>query len=231
MISIRMKFILAAAALAIVVHCHPCAAAIAFNNFGPNETYGSPGGNWQGRYHDQEVKLAQRFTPSISGQLHWIGMGLTYTDGLNDQSGDVVTLAIVPDVDGKPGASELWSQIYIDKVTNRGFLQGATGFQASGGPSLQAGTSYWLTSTTPSTAGLHLWWRSPMINEPPAIYFIDGGGVHPEGEWDVLDSPNQLGLLDPGFALRIVVIPEPAAAALMLAASAAFLAVRRRTSL
>jgi len=56
--------------------------------------------------------------------------------------------------------------------------------------------------------------------------FIQGGGVQPEGEWQTYFSENET-----GFAMRVtVIIPEPATAALLLAASATLLTVRRRTT-
>ena len=64
------------------------------------------------------------------------------------------------------------------------------------------------------------------MHAPLALYFIQGGGVQPEGEWQTYFSENET-----GFAMRVtVIIPEPATAALLLAASATLLTVRRRTT-
>ena len=227
MVSTPLKLILAAATLALAAHGDRCMAAVAFNSFGPNDTYGSTGLHWQGSNFNEEVKLAQRFTPQISGQLSKLELGLSYS-GQNGQSGDEITLAIVPDVDGKPGAAELWSQTYIDSVPFRAQNQGANSFSVSGGPLLQEGTKYWLTSTTPPSSGLHLWWLSPFPHEPYALYFIRGTFNQVVGEWHVRESPTWFGAPVYSHALRVSVVPEPAAAALMIAAIATFLAIRRR---
>jgi hypothetical protein len=227
MISIRLLFSLTTAALALGVHGDRCAAAVAFDSFGPNDTYGSTGANWQGNHPTAEVKLAQRFTPQVSGQLSKLELGLTSFDSQNGLSGDVITFAIVSDIDGKPGTTELWSQTYIGNVPPRTQIQGATSFSVSGGPLLQEGIEYWLTSTTPPTSGTHTWWLSPFPHEPYAFYFIRSFN-QVEGEWNVRESPTWFGAPVYSHALRVTVIPEPAAAALMLAASATFIAMRRR---
>lgn len=218
----RVKFNLLATAVSIVISAVQCFGGnVAYDSFGPDDTI-TEQGSYQGFYIAFERKLAQRFTAQASGLLHQIEMAVTYSDSLDNQ-GNEITLAIVPDIDGKPGTGELWSQTYIDQVGFFYEAKGATSFSASGGPLLQMGTKYWLTSSTPTDAGLHTWWHVTTPHEPIAIYWLQGGGAHIENEWNVLDAPG-----DPGFGLRVTVIPEPAAATLMLAASATLLAVRRR---
>ena len=59
------------------------------------------------------------------------------------------------------------------------------------------------------------------------MYWVNGPPSLATGEWRI---ENQQGLSQE-FGLRVTVIPEPAAAALMLVASVTLLTMRRRTSL
>lgn len=225
-ISTQLKFILAASTICVALFERPSTAGVvAFNNFGPNDSYQNAG-NWQGSLFNDEMMLAQRFIPSVSGPLGKLELGLFFLGPVSEDTSanvDELTLSVVADVNNEPGAQELWSQLYVDKSpTEFGHV---AGFEVNAGPSLTAGTKYWLISKSPSTGTTpHTWYRSPGPHEPLAVQHIRSEVGHPLGVWNVFaDSP--------GFALRVTVIPEPAAASLMLAASASLLAMRRRTIL
>jgi hypothetical protein len=222
MISTRLRFILLPVLLGIAVCSSSCAAGvIAYNSFGPNDSY-SFSGNWQGSFFDHEMMLAQRFTPSVGGPLDKIELGLFFhapSSERNAENVDELTLSLVADVNGKPGTQELWSQFYAgNSPTEHGPV---ASFDVAAGPTLNAGTMYWLTSrSTPVGFTPHVWDRSLTPHEPLALHYIRGGGPTLEGVWTVhTDSP--------GFAMRVTLIPEPAAAALMLAATVTLVAIRR----
>jgi hypothetical protein len=225
MISTQLKFILAASAVCLALFERPSTAGVvAFNNFGPNDTYRNEG-VWQGTLFPQEVMSAQRFTPSVSGSLVRLELGLIFHAPASEDTRDIVdelTLSLVADVDGKPGTQALWSQLYVDQSPIE--FGHVAGFDVIAGPSLTADTKYWLISKSPSTGSTpHTWFGALGPHEPSAMQFIRSASGHPLGVWNVFTD-------SPGLALRVTVIPEPAAAALMLAASAALLAFRRRTS-
>ena len=213
---------------AFVCASNGSASAIAYNSFGPNDTYESYG-NWQGSDFFGETKLSQRFTPQASGVLNKIELGFFFTPpelgGITEQNVDELTLALVPDVNEYPGTQVLWSQFYAgNSPTDFGSV---ANFDVIDGPTLEAGTKYWLISRS-ALVGYrpHSWYRAPSSDvplpspEPFAIANPQTAG----GQWVRLTWPH-----DPGFALRVTVVPEPAAAALMIAASATLLAIRRRT--
>lgn len=225
--SSRLKHIFLATCVAVVVSTGSCTAGVvAFDNFGPNDSYDS-WGNCQGSAFLDEMMLAQRFTPEFSGVLDKFELGFFYVGGLSAETMgnvDELTLALVPDVNGEPGTQELWAQIYLDKSpTNYGYV--AT-FDVAGGPTLEAGTKYWLTSRSTSIGFRpHSWYRAPAPSEPLGLYYIRSEWPEGVGKWHTIPPTD-----GHGFALRVTVIPEPAAPTLMLAASAALVAMRRRTS-
>lgn len=172
-----------------------------------------------------EFKQAQRFTPATSGKLTKLDLLLDFQQSnALGHNVDELTLTIVADDNGIPGSTELWSQTYFDKVTRRQSDPSTSSFNAANGIVLEEGLQYWLVATTPSTGNTkYIWWYTDTEkNEPRAMYQIRGLVT---GQWIVnLNYDDILRY----FGLRVTVIPEPAAPALMVAASATLLAVRRR---
>lgn len=180
-----------------------------------------------------EFKLAQCFTPSVTGKLSRLDLLLKFNPATYlGANFDELTLRIVSDENGIPAGAELWSQTYVNETTRIQDDSSSSSFGAANGIELELGTQYWLTATTMPTAltsAPYRWsFTDTRKNEPRATYYIRGvpNGQWPVGQWIV----NQYDDVYPfEFGLRVSVIPEPAATALMLAASAAFLAVRRRS--
>ncbi|MBL9165912.1 MAG: PEP-CTERM sorting domain-containing protein [Planctomycetaceae bacterium] len=144
---------------------------------------------------------------------------------------DDLTLSIVRDDNGKPGTQILWSQNYIDNVpTGLGCI---ASFNVEGGLTLETGSKYWVVSRSTSVGTTpHTWYFANLpASEPYAVYYFRSNNSSiPTGEWLVNGAPGLPSRLIER-TLTVTVIPEPAAAALMLAASAALIAVRRRTIL
>jgi hypothetical protein len=75
------------------------ASTIVFNNISPTTPYYSNFGSWLGTFGQQYAVTATSFTPSASGQLDELTLGLFYQTGQNS-----VTLRLSPDTLGLPGA-------------------------------------------------------------------------------------------------------------------------------
>lgn len=234
MTSTHMRLISAATAILIVVCGGRCFADfIAYNNFGVNPIYQSVG-TWQGSSGLDEAMQAQRFTANLGGQLTKIETGMRFNSpgqGLSFASNvDRLTFSLVPDDNGKPGTQELWSQNYGGNVPT--VFGAIASFNVLAGPTLVPGSKYWLISRSTSIGSTpHVWWlANPPANEPYAYYYLRGATI-PTGEWVVNRGPSTSPRGNER-ALRVsVMIPEPTAAALMLAASATLLTVRRCTAI
>lgn len=225
----QLRFVLVAALLGITLCIGQCAAGVlAFSNFNPDLFYNSGGWGVGSVLDIYEFKQAQRFTPATSGKLSKLDLLFDFQQSnALGHNVDELTLTIVADDNGKPGSTELWSQTYLDQATRRRDDPSTSSFNAANGIVLEEDMQYWLTATTTSAGNnKYIWWfTDPGKNEPRAVYYIRGFTT---GQWIVNqnyeDFPYE-------FGLRVTVIPEPAAAVLMLAASAALLTMRRRTSL
>src|SRR5690606_39070698 len=117
MISTRIRILSSVVMLFSVLHSTHCAAAvIAYDNITDALHLG---GTYIGKVDYGEIKLAQRFTATTSGQLSKLAMTLvffpTQRSGLI-QNIDEITLSIVADENGKPGTTDLWSEVFIDKT-------------------------------------------------------------------------------------------------------------------
>ena len=184
-----------------------CASAgvIVFNNFAPDGSYANHG-NWQGSFDNYEIMLAQRFQPSHGGRLEEIALGMTRSFFAGNV--DELTLTIIPEENGRPGITPLWQQTYVSALTN--YLGAIAEFPVAGGPILEAGTKYWVTSRSTSIGFRpHTWWESRLSNqEPRGLLNIRGGGVFPENVWTIRAPVQTSG--SNSFAMRIEVVPEPA---------------------
>lgn len=225
----QLRFALSVILLGITLCIGQCAAGvIAFSNFDPDLYYNSGGWGVGSVLDIYEFKQAQRFTPATSGKLSKLDLLFDFQQSnALGHNVDELTLTIVADDNGKPGSTELWSQTYRDEATRRRDDPSTSSFNAANGIVLEEGLQYWLVAKTPSAGNTkYIWWYTDTgKNEPRAIYQIRGLVT---GQWMV--NLNYDDILRE-FGLRVTVIPEPAAAALMLAAGAALLAMRRRTSL
>ena len=234
MTSTNIKLILAVVILSVAASPAQCVAEIiAFSNYDPGLAYDS--GAWVvGPIGSGEYKLAQRFTPSVTGKLSRLDLLLKFNPATYlGANFDELTLRIVSDENGLPAGAELWSQTYINETTRIQDDFSSSSFGAANGIELEQGAQYWLTATTiprALTSAPYRWsFTDTGKNEPRAKYYIRSvpNGQWPVGQWIV----NQYHDVYPfEFGLRVSVIPEPAAAALTLAASAALLVVRRRTT-
>ncbi|WP_145433415.1 hypothetical protein [Lacipirellula limnantheis] len=232
MTSTMLRFISPAATLLVVVCGGPCCAdVVTFNNFGSNPIY-QPAGTWQGSAEggSEETMLAQRFTAKFGGRLAKIESGMTFnfpSQGSDPNNVDYLSISLVPDDSNKPGSQVFWSQNYINNVP---ITVGAiASFDVQAGPTLKAGSKYWVVSRSTSIGTTpYVWWlANPPASEPYAYYYFKSIAAV-TGEWISGNTPPHR---RHEFSLRVTVIPEPAAAALMLAASATLLAICRRTIL
>jgi hypothetical protein len=124
------------------------AATVVFNNIPASPAYYQNAGNWLGTLANQYAITATTFTPSASGQLDELTLGLFYVSGTNS-----VTLRLSPDVGGLPSAP-IW-QTTVPPAPGFGSLLSVTGIA---GPMLNASQTYWLEGVAPvSPATLHVW--------------------------------------------------------------------------
>jgi hypothetical protein len=144
------------------------ASTIVFNNISPTTPYYSNFGAWLGTFGQQYAVTATSFTPSASGQLDELTLGLFYQTGQNS-----VTLRLSPDTLGLPGAP-IW-QTTVAPAPGYGFLLNVTGI---GGPTLNAGQQYWLEGVAPVTpATLHGWYTN---NQGDVGSVISAGNFIPD---------------------------------------------------
>jgi hypothetical protein len=227
MTSTRTRFISTATVLLVAICGDRCFADfIAYNNFGTNPIY-QPIATWQGSWDSEEGMTAQRFNAKVGGRMTKLETGMTFSPTLHELNVDDITLSLVPDDNGKPGTQVLWSQNYICNVPT--IFGSIASFDVEGGPNLTAASKYWVMSRSTSIGrGPHAWSFANQPASEPYAYYYFRSNIFTTGEWVVPQEP-------PAYryerTLRITVIPEPSAAALMLAASATLLTVRRRTSL
>lgn len=195
-------FVLATSA-AVQLNAAARAAAVVFNNLSATTPYYQNAGNWLGTLANQYEITATTFTPSASGQLDELTLGLIYQSGANS-----VTLRLSPDSGGLPSAP-IW-QTSVPPAPGYGSLLNLTGI---GGPTLNAGQLYWLEGIAPVTpATLHGW------------YTNNQGDMGP-----VIGSGNYYANIQ-RFSLRVGVttVPEPAVCLLTAAGAFGMAMLRRR---
>lgn len=173
---------------------HASASTIVFNNISPTTPYYSNFGSWLGTFGQQYAVTATSFTPSASGQLDELTLGLFYQTGQNS-----VTFRLSPDTLGLPGAP-IW-QSTVTPAPGYGFLLNVTGIS---GPTLNAGQQYWLEGVAPVTpATLHGWYTN---NQGDVGSVISAGNFIPTTQRFSL----RVGVLGGGA------VPEPAACFLLM---------------
>lgn len=196
--------LIALVSLAAAQTSKPAAAAtVVFNNLSATTPYYQNAGNWLGTLANQYEITATTFTPSASGQLDELTLGLIYQTGANS-----VTLRLSPDSGGLPSAA-IW-QTTVPPAPGFGSLLSLTGI---GGPTLNAGQLYWLEGIAPVTpATLHGWYSNNQGDLGPVIA---SGNYYPNIQ---------------RFSLRVgvVMVPEPATCLLATAGVFALSMIRRR---
>ena len=201
--TIKLSFLATVLVFALHTGSLANAATVVFNNIPAAPAYYQNAGNWLGTLGNQYGITATTFTPSASGQLDELTLGLTYTSGVNS-----VTLQLSPDTGGLPGAP-IW-QTSVPPAPGFGSLLSVTGI---GGPTLNSGQTYWLEGVAPVTpATLHGWWTNNQGDAGPVI----GSGNY------VANTQR--------FSLRVgvLVVPEPAACLLLVCGSLGLAPSHRR---
>src|SRR6476620_11358514 len=143
------KLTFLAAALVLVLQCalSADAATVVFNNLAASPPYYQNGGGLIGTIGTQSYITGTSFTPSATGQLDELTLGLFYIQGTNS-----VALRLSPDVGGAPSAP-IWQSsgtpapAYLQLMTMTGIA----------GPTINSGQQYWIEAlqSTPNT--LHGW--------------------------------------------------------------------------
>ena len=194
-------------AMTLVVALQTClpadGATVVFNNIPGSPAYYQNAGNWLGTLGNQYAITATTFTPSASGQLDELTLGLFYVAGANS-----VTLRVSPDTGGLPG-TPIW-QASVPPAPGFGALLNVTGIN---GPTINASQLYWVEGVAPVTpATLHAWETNNQGDAGPII----ASGTY---------YPNQQ-----RFSLRVAVasVPEPASFLLVVFGSLGLAAVRIR---
>ena len=151
-----------AATLVLLLQCAlPInAATVVFNNIPSSPQYYQNGGNWFGTLSNQYAITATTFTPSATGQLDELTLGITYSGGINS-----VTLRLSPDTGGLPGAP-IW-QTTVPPAPSFGSLLSITGI---GGPTISSSQQYWVEAVAPvSPTTIHGWWTNNQGDTGPVL--------------------------------------------------------------
>lgn len=203
LLNTKLTFIVVATLAAAQIGMPASAATVVFDNISATTPYYQNAGNWLGTLGNQYAITATTFTPSASGQLDELTLGLIYQLGANS-----VTLRLSPDAGGLPSAP-IW-QTSAPPAPGFGSLMNVTGI---GGPMLNAGQQYWLEGVAPVTpTTLHGW------------YTNNQGDIGP-----VIGSNNYYANIQ-RFSLRVgvITVPEPAACSLAVASAVGLSMIRRR---
>jgi len=147
-------------ALVALFGTHARAATIVYDNINSSTPLYQLGGNWFGSFGNQYAITATSFTPSATGLLDSIDVGITQGLGLNS-----FTLRLSPDVSGLPSAP-IW-QSTATPAAGWGSLLSLTGI---GGPVISSGQQYWLEAVAPvSPPTLHNWFSNNQGDNGPVI--------------------------------------------------------------
>jgi hypothetical protein len=198
---------LLAAAGCIAAATSASADPVAFDNFGPGDSY-SNAGRWVGTIGPSTTDLASSFVPTQSGEIAALALALVSEYG----GANTFTLSIRLDASGPNGAL-LWQSDFPDAwIAPFGSVLDLS----IAGPAVTAGMLYWLVVET--DAPTFYTWQSNTTNDTgPIASRLDGGG------WAVTPDASR-------SALRVTLVPEPGTAGLF-ALGLALLGVRRRDGL
>jgi hypothetical protein len=178
---------------------------IVFNNLAPTTPYYNNFGNSTGTAVGGYSTSATSFTPSASGPLDEVTLGM-----FNILGSTSVTLELSPDVAGLPSVP-IWTNTTTAPLSY-GSLLSVTGI---GGPTLNGGQQYWVEAIAPVTpTALDAW------------YTNNQGDVGP-----IIANGNYVANTD-RLALRVGVLaaktPEPCSCLLMLSGVLGLTISRRR---
>lgn len=166
------------------------ASTVAFDNLGPNDSYGSVGyilGN--SGFLNRSYAYADGFCPSSSGNLDELWLAMT-----SDYPSDPLTLSLAADDSGLPG-SVLWSDTITSQLGQFGTI---LHLDHLNGPQLEAGCSYWLTAEGPSTQNHYHSWSIDGTGEIGDIAYSVNGG-----QWLMSSTDSQ------SLGMKVGVVPEP----------------------
>jgi hypothetical protein len=185
----RVAFVPGVIVIVLLASAPATASTVVFDNLGPSDSYGYSG-DWFGRIEGAvpENPLAGEFTPSSSGKFNEVWAAIWHQSGLNE-----VTLALLTDNSGSPSAA-IWQQTFFDQLgDDYGCVLHVANIE---GPTLTAGTRYWLRASTPDVAGTVQAW-----------YCNDQGDMGSRARWE--DGRLWIFSNTERFALRVGVVPEP----------------------
>jgi hypothetical protein len=172
------------------------ADVITYEGLGAANTFG-PSGNWFGNLSGTSFTIAQKFTPTVSGNFDELYAAI---DSDMYTSARSYTLRLLADQSNSPGTvlwqttSQTWP-VAEDTIFHLGGLNG---------PWLTAGQSYWLQADNPASGIAHSW----MINNQG--YLGSFATSFNGGAWQINDG-------EPVRGLRVLVaVPEPVSLALLL---------------
>jgi hypothetical protein len=168
----------ASAAGAVLVLASAAGADVAFNNFGPGDTFTGNGWIIYGPQASSYITQAFRFVPTVSGQVTTVTVAMQHLQGANSFTFDVRA-----DSSGQPGA------VVGVLGTTAGFDLGSTPvqFAANPGVPLTSGTAYWICAQGLADAQ-GTWRTSPNLGGIKAVS-NDGGAT-----WSVavIDPPGSI---------------------------------------
>lgn len=203
--SLTRSIILALTMLAAQACSFATANTVVFNNLAATTPYYYNFGNSTGNAVGGYSTSATTFTPSASGTLDELTLGLFYLFGSNS-----VTLELSPDVGGLPSAP-IWTTTSAP-APSFGGLMSLTGI---GGPVINGGQQYWLEAIAPVTPStLDAWYRNNQGDVGPII-----------ANGNYIASDDRL-------ALRVGVlasVPEPCTCILACIGLAGVVSIRRRS--
>lgn len=189
-------------------------AAIIFNNFGPNNTFGNAGRLLQGENYGTigNVDQAVEFTTGPgSYAVTSVSLGIYCEDPPNIGTGELDVI-VASDANGKPGAALGTIPLNINS-TGKQIVTANFG----GGLNLNANTPYWIIADARTT--FDGGWNFNTVNDigPTA-------GRSDNGPWSVNPTDTRMALHVEGRA-----VPEPATTTVALAGGAlGMLRIRRR---
>jgi len=193
-----------ALALAASLAALASAQNIAYNNFGPGDSYDDTGDSQIGS--GGIFSWAMEFTSATSGPLDSIAFAFS--------SWNSYKIALCQDTGGNGPGTQLQSWVSSGNDNGLSYVYG------NGSTSLVAGQSYWVTVEPPSDGGAYpygKWFWSNDTYDP-----VDYSGMYvPPHEWYPVDGARS-------SAFRVETVPEPASLAGLAFAAGALLIRRRR---
>jgi VPDSG-CTERM motif len=213
----KIIVILAGAFLSIAAR----ADTIVFDTFGPGDTYDPMHGVEIGGGGNME-EIAAQFSPSATGNLAKVTLGLTFFNGSNPAF-RAVNVFLYGDASGSPDNAD---QTFLDSVTPTSLFDGVTNnsvvsFSVAGNVPVTAGSVYYLVLKPSSLGTADAWMVSfPAVSGSAFASFNDSTWA--EGNAHTL----------PAFRLTVVsVVPDSSSTILLLLSSlGALLVLQTRKS-